>query len=60
VALVDAALERAWQRRDEWQAMGQRAARAIRERHSLHPAEEFADRLLAAAGKNDAALRAAA
>jgi glycosyltransferase involved in cell wall biosynthesis len=60
VALVDAALERAWQRRDEWQAMGQRAARAIRDRHSLHPAEEFADRLLAAAGKNDAALRAAA
>jgi glycosyltransferase involved in cell wall biosynthesis len=46
-ALIDEVLERAWQRRLEWQAMGQRAARAIRERHSLRPAEDFADRLLA-------------
>ena len=46
VPLVDDALERAWQRRHEWQAMGQLAARAIRERHSLRPAEDFADRIL--------------
>ena len=44
--LVDEALERAWQRRHEWQAMGQRAAIAIRQRHSLRPAEDFADRIL--------------
>ena len=44
--LVDEVLERAWQRRHDWQAMGQRAARAIRQRHSLRPAEDFADRIL--------------
>jgi len=49
VELVDEALERAWRRRHDWQAIGQRAARAIRERHSTRPAEDFADRLLEAA-----------
>jgi glycosyltransferase involved in cell wall biosynthesis len=44
--LVDDALERAWQRRHRWQAMGQRAAVAIRQRHSLRPAEDFAERIL--------------
>jgi glycosyltransferase involved in cell wall biosynthesis len=44
--LVDHALERAWHRRHEWQAMGQRAAIAIRQRHSLRPAEDFAERIL--------------
>jgi hypothetical protein len=29
--------------------MGQRAARAIRQRHSLRPGEDFADRILAVA-----------
>lgn len=48
VELLDQTLERAWQRRDEWQAMGRLAAAAIRERHSLHPAEDFADHILAA------------
>jgi glycosyltransferase involved in cell wall biosynthesis len=47
--LLDDALERAWQRRHEWQAMGALAAAAIRQRHSLRPAEDFADALLAAA-----------
>ncbi len=47
--LIDEVLDRAWQRRDEWQAIGQRAARAIRERHSLRPAEDFAGRILALA-----------
>jgi glycosyltransferase involved in cell wall biosynthesis len=44
--LVDEALERAWQRRHEWQTMGQRATVAIRQRHSLRPAEDFAERIL--------------
>jgi glycosyltransferase involved in cell wall biosynthesis len=49
--LLDDVLERAWQRRNDWQAMGRRAAQAIRERHSLRPAEDFADRLLALASR---------
>jgi glycosyltransferase involved in cell wall biosynthesis len=48
VELVDEAMERAWQRRHEWQAMGQLAAGAIRQRHSLRPAEDFAEAILAA------------
>jgi len=51
VELIDQVLERAWQRRNDWREMGQRAARAIRQRHSLRPAEDFADRLLALAGE---------
>lgn len=47
--LLDDALERAWQRRHEWQAMGARAAQTIRQRHSLQPAEDFAAALLNAA-----------
>ncbi len=45
--LIDQALERAWERRSEWQSIGQRAAFAIRRRHSQQPAEDFAERLLA-------------
>jgi glycosyltransferase involved in cell wall biosynthesis len=60
VELVDDALERAWQRRHEWQAIGARAATAIRQRHSLQPAEDFADALLgAAAGQRVELARAA-
>jgi glycosyltransferase involved in cell wall biosynthesis len=44
--LLDETLERAWQSRHEWQAMGARAAAAIRQRHSLKPAEDFAQRAL--------------
>jgi hypothetical protein len=44
--LIDEALERAWQRRHDWQTMGQHAARTIRRRHSLRPAEDFAARIL--------------
>jgi glycosyltransferase involved in cell wall biosynthesis len=58
--LVDEVLERAWQRRDDWQAMGQRAAVAVRERHSLQPAEDFADRILAAASDKSAVRKLAA
>ena len=46
VELLDAALERAWQRRHDWRAMGSLAARAIRERHSLSPGEDFAAEIL--------------
>jgi glycosyltransferase involved in cell wall biosynthesis len=60
VELVDDALERAWQRRHEWQAMGQRAALAIRQRHSLRPCAEFAERILGLATQKAAARRLAA
>ena len=48
----DDALERAWQRRDEWRAIGEAAARDIRTLVPEHPARVLADRLelLAQAG----------
>ena len=58
--LIDDLLERAWQRRHDWQAMGQEAARAIRQRHSLQPGEDFADHILAVANSRSSALKAAA
>lgn len=59
--LLDDALERAWQRRHEWQAIGARAAQSIRQRHSLQPAEDFAAALLnAAMGQRPAKPRIAA
>src|SRR3954468_848234 len=54
VELLDDALERAWARRKKWRAIGERAAQAIRARHSLRPAEDFADRILAAASGGSA------
>jgi len=58
--LLDEVLERAWNRRDEWRAMGQRAAHSIRTRHSLQPAEDLADRILDAAAGKPIARRTAA
>jgi glycosyltransferase involved in cell wall biosynthesis len=58
--LLDDALERAWLRRVDWQILGQRAAASIRKRHSLRPAEEFADRLLDLAKRSAPARRLAA
>jgi glycosyltransferase involved in cell wall biosynthesis len=58
--LIDEVLERAWQRRHDWQAMGQEAARAIRQRHSLTPSKDFADRILALATSMRPALKVAA
>jgi glycosyltransferase involved in cell wall biosynthesis len=55
--LVDEVLERAWQRRDDWQEMGRRAARAIRQRHSLQPATDFAERIIAVANHATACRR---
>jgi glycosyltransferase involved in cell wall biosynthesis len=57
--LLDDAMERAWQRRHQWQAMGAMAAAAIRERHSMRPAEDFAEAILAA-GQQRIARRIAA
>ena len=58
--LVDEVLERAWQRRDDWQEMGRRAAHAIRQRHSLQPATDFAERILAVAAHATTTRRLAA
>jgi glycosyltransferase involved in cell wall biosynthesis len=58
--LLDEVLERAWSRRDDWRAMGQRAAHAIRSRHSLNPARDLADRILTAATDIPVAKRLAA
>jgi glycosyltransferase involved in cell wall biosynthesis len=61
VELIDDALERAWQRRHEWQQMGALAAADIRHRHSLRPSEDFAEAILAAIpGQQTTYLRAAA
>jgi glycosyltransferase involved in cell wall biosynthesis len=43
---LDAALERAWERRNEWQAIGARAAERIREVVPEDPAKELAHMLL--------------
>lgn len=43
---LDEAMERAWERRGEWCAIGERAALAIRELVPPNPASAFADRLL--------------
>lgn len=48
VELIDDALERAWQRRHEWQEIGANAAKAVRQRHSLAPAQDFANAIVAA------------
>ena len=44
--LVDAALERAWQRRDEWREMGRKAARQIREELPSDPVGVFREEIL--------------
>ena len=58
--LIDDVLERAWQRRHDWQTMGQEAARVIRQRHSLKPGEDFADRILSTANSARSGLKVAA
>ena len=54
--LLDEVLERAWNRREDWRAMGQLAAKAVRARHSLEPARDFAEQILAA-GSSKVAVR---
>jgi glycosyltransferase involved in cell wall biosynthesis len=43
---IDAALERAWHRRDDWRQMGNVAARHVRAHVPEAPGREFAERLL--------------
>ena len=43
---IDDAFEKAWDRRDDWRAMGQLAAKRIRELVPADPAAEFAGQLL--------------
>ncbi len=45
VEMLDQALERAWQARADWQAMGELAGRHIRERYPADPIAEFAQRI---------------
>ncbi len=45
-AAVDEALERAWQRRDEWPAIGAAAAAHVRTLYPADPCSTFADRLI--------------
>ena len=51
VSLIDDAMERAWQKRDQWQAMGKLAGQQIRERYPTDPIREFADRILEVASE---------
>lgn len=60
VEAVDDALERAWHRRNDWEAIGALAAKTIRDRHSLTPAEDFAHDLLDAGVPQNAKLSRAA
>ncbi len=48
----DAALERAWQRRAEWPAIGAEAARSIRRIVPADPAQVFSDALVGLANRN--------
>jgi glycosyltransferase involved in cell wall biosynthesis len=45
VAMLDAAMERAWSRRDEWRAMGEEAARTIREQAPADPVGIFVEEM---------------
>lgn len=49
---LDQALERAWQKRSQWQAMGVEAGNRIRQQVPREPVAEFAARLLALAGQS--------
>jgi glycosyltransferase involved in cell wall biosynthesis len=60
VELIDEVLERAWQQRHRWHEIGQHAAAAIRQRHSLRPGEDFADRILSLAAPHKATHQMAA
>ena len=48
---LDAALERAWEQRHNWETMGKAAAKAIRELVPADPAADFAQKLMAAASE---------
>lgn len=46
VDLLDQALREAWQVRSTWREMGRLAGKTIRERYSVDPVQDFADKLL--------------
>jgi glycosyltransferase involved in cell wall biosynthesis len=45
IDLLDDALERAWEKRDQWKEMGQLAGKHIRQRYPEDPIREFADKI---------------
>lgn len=47
--LLDEALDRAWQNRHSWRALGRQAGKDIRENYTANPIGDFADRLIHAA-----------
>lgn len=47
--LLDDALERAWQKRDQWRELGKQAGKDIRENYTSNPIGDFTDHLVAAA-----------
>ena len=47
--LLDAAMERAWQQREQWRAIGALAGQHVRQRFSMDPVGEFAQKILALA-----------
>ena len=47
IGLLDDALERAWQKREQWKELGELAGRHIRERYPEDPIQDFADKLKA-------------
>lgn len=46
INLVDDAMERAWQKRDQWEAIGAMAGQHIRQRYPKNPVKDFTDLLL--------------
>jgi glycosyltransferase involved in cell wall biosynthesis len=50
---LDAAMERAWERRHEWEAIGRMAALSIRRLIPRDPAQAFAEKLLAVACRTE-------
>ena len=49
VSLIDDAMERAWQQRQNWKSMGIKSGQQIRARYPEDPIQEFADQILALA-----------
>ncbi len=62
VELLDEAMERAWKARRQWRNIGKLAARELRQRYSMNPKRDFADKLerLAVSSKEKSAGRVAA
>ncbi len=49
IGLLDEAMERAWQRREEWQLLGQTAAKSARDKVPENPSRTFANELISIA-----------